>query len=427
MKRNKLILLLLALSGVGQLLILQSFNASMLHAQKPVKYKTVLSEAKAAIKNVKNQANAEKNLLSIVNREDIKKEQRAEIYFYAEELQRSLNGAENMKLYLRQPYDTVKFFSTILRMHDYMLLCDSVETIANEKGVIKYHYRHKSRELMKTYRPNLRNGGTFLLKKGKYAEAYPYFDMYLSTALHPILSDELEVANDTMLSRVAYWATISAYNANSPQQALKYIDQAISGVPDTLHASLQEYKVRCYEALGDKDQWLRNLVKGVMYYPAHDYFYLHLMDEFDQQHKYEEGIVLCDSMLSRVGNRAIYWYGESKMYLAKKDFDNTIRTADEALSIDSTMTDAYYNKGISYLNKAIIFEETACNDIRDPKCKADRQTLQELYRNAKDPMEEVRRRSPEDTQRWASPLYRIYLNLNMGNEFAEMEKILNAQ
>lgn len=421
-------LLLLALFGVGQPSIFQSFNPSLLYAQKPVKYKTVLSEAKAAIKNGKNQAAAEKNLLAIVNREDIRKEQRAEVYFTCEELQRSMNEAENMKLYLRQAYDTVKFFSTILRMHDYLLLCDSVESLPDEKGTVKLHYRRKSHELMQTYRPNLLNGGKFLLRKNKFAEAYPYFDMYLTTDTHPIMRhNAVSQTSDTLISRVAYWATISAYNANQPRQALKYIDKAMLSTSDSLHASLQEYKVRCYEALGDSDQWLRNLVKGTQLYPAHDYFYLHLMDVLDQQEKYDEGIALCDTMLSRVGDRAIYWYGESQMYLAKEDYDNTIRTADEALRLDTTMTDAYYNKGISFLKKASIFAETACNDIRDPKCRQDRQTLQQLYGEALTPMEEVRRRSPQDQERWASPLYRIYLNLNRGKEFAEMEKILNGK
>ena len=53
--------------------------------------------------------------------------------------------------------------------------------------------------------------------------------------------------------------------------------------------------------------------------------------------------------------------------------------------------------------------------------------MQQLYGEALTPMEEVRRRSPQDQERWASPLYRIYLNLNRGKEFAEMEKILNGK
>ena len=40
-------------------------------------------------------------------------------------------------------------------------------------------------------------------------------------------------------------------------------------------------------------------------------------------------------------------------------------------------------------------------------------------------MERVRQLQPENKDRWAPLLYRIYLNLNMGKEFDEMDHILN--
>ena len=396
-------------------------------ADKPVKYKKLLGDAKAAIKNQKNQDNAEKNLLAVINREDITQEQRAEIYFVSQELERSLNDAENMKMYLKQAYDTVKFFSTILKMHEYLLACDSVETVPNVKGEVKYKYRSRSREVLKSYRSYVLSGGVFLLKRNKYAESYPYFDMYLKSAKTPFFDNYPAIQNEDKLPRVAYWATVSAYNANQPYNVLKHIDEAIAGANDSLRSSLQEYKVRCYEVQQDTANWMNELLKGNQLYPENDYFYLHLMDVYIQEKQFDKGIALCDTMLQRVGNRAVYWYGKSQMHLEKNEFDSVINAANEALHADTTLTEAYYNRGIAYLNKAIIYGETVCNDVRNPKCKRERETLMDLYRGALLSLEIVRRRLPEDSKRWASPLYRIYLNLNMGTEFAEMEKILNAQ
>lgn len=396
-------------------------------ADKPTKVKTLLSEAKAAVKNGNNQANAEKNLMANVAREDVTKSQRAEMYFMAQELERSMNDAENLKFYLKQSYDTVKFFSTILKMHEYLLICDSIEAQPNDQGKVKYRYHKRGREIMTAYRSNLLNGGKFLLKRNKYAEAFPYFDMFIRTARSTFFLDVSEVRNDTLLPHVAYWATVSAYNANQAKASLRYINDAINGADSTLRMSLQEYKVRCYEALNDSGNWVKALREGVHLYPAHDYFFLHLIDWYSGNKQYDDAIALCDSMLQRVGDRAIYWYGQSQMYLGKEQYDSCIVAVNEALRLEPQMVDACYNKGISYLNKAVAFAETACNDIRDPKCREDRKTLQELYRNAKEPMELVRKLTPDDSKRWASPLYRIYLYLNMGDEFAEMEKILNAK
>ena len=395
--------------------------------EKPVKYKTLLSEAKAAIKSGKNQTNAEQNLLAIINREDITKERRAEIYYTAEELERSLNEAENLNFYLGKSYDTVRFFSTILHMHEHLLACDSVEQIPDEKGVVKYKYRSKGREILKQYRANLLNGGKYMLKRSRYAEAFPYFDIYIKSAESPFFEDYPSIRHDTLLYRVAYWATLSAYNNNSPLGALKYIDKAISGSEVSARVSLQEYKVRCLAALGNEDARVENLVVGTQLYPQHNYFFLHLMDVYAERKQYDDGIALCDSMISQVGDSAIYWYGKSRMYIAKQEYDSCIVSSEKAIELEPMMDGAYYDKGMSYLNKALIFSETVCNDIRNPKCKADRAKLMELYRCALKPMEKVRELCPDDSERWASPLYRIYLNLNMGKEFAEMEKILNSQ
>ena len=39
-------------------------------------------------------------------------------------------------------------------------------------------------------------------------------------------------------------------------------------------------------------------------------------------------------------------------------------------------------------------------------------------------MEKVRELSPDAINRWGNPLYRIYLNLNMGSKFEEMDHLL---
>ena len=60
----------------------------------------------------------------------------------------------------------------------------------------------------------------------------------------------------------------------------------------------------------------------------------------------------------------------------------------------------------------------------NPQSRRDLEIIRSLYLLAKQPMEQVRKLAPDDKARWAGPLYRIYLNLNMGNEFDEMDRIL---
>jgi hypothetical protein len=47
-----------------------------------------------------------------------------------------------------------------------------------------------------------------------------------------------------------------------------------------------------------------------------------------------------------------------------------------------------------------------------------------MYQRALPYMEAYRRMAPQQTQKWATALYRIYFNLNMGKQFDEMDKLL---
>ncbi len=49
-----------------------------------------------------------------------------------------------------------------------------------------------------------------------------------------------------------------------------------------------------------------------------------------------------------------------------------------------------------------------------------------LLRLAEEPMEMVRKLQPQAVERWGRPLYRIYLKLNRGEKFEEIDRILSA-
>ena len=75
---------------------------------------------------------------------------------------------------------------------------------------------------------------------------------------------------------------------------------------------------------------------------------------------------------------------------------------------------------------ALIRQENACTDIRDPRCLEDRKAIENLYRMAQPCMEMVRKLEPENKERWGKHLYRIYMFLNRGKEFDEIDKLLRS-
>ena len=56
--------------------------------------------------------------------------------------------------------------------------------------------------------------------------------------------------------------------------------------------------------------------------------------------------------------------------------------------------------------------------------RKNRERLQKLYGDARPMMEKYRELAPADQKRWAPALYRIYLNLNMGKQFEEIDRLM---
>lgn len=385
-------------------------------AQKPVKMSALYKAASNAIKNSSGQDGARTNLINALPRTDLKDKDRAMIYYTAAKLYESVNSVENRKAYLKQQYDTALFFNSLLNMYEQLRLCDSVDAVPNAQEKVRLKYSRKTSDLRQKHKKNILNGGKFFLRKGNYDAAYGFMDAYYTYTTN---------RRDTLLPKLAYRAALCGYLSNKPAHTLKYIDKAIEAATRGDKPILQEYKVRTYELLKNDSAWVRELHAGVNQYPEYDYFFVHLVDYYDSHRMTKEGCALADSLIKVVtADKAIYWYTKCKMKLIENDYEACIRFADSTLLRDPAFTDAYYNKGSSYLNMAVIRQENACSNIKDPRFEQDRRDIRNLYTAAMPCMQKVRELQPDNIDRWAPPLYRIYLFLNKGKEFDEIDKLL---
>ncbi len=387
-------------------------------APKPPKMSTFYKTARTAIKNGGNQDAAKKGLLGTLTRKDIDNDEKAKIHYYAALLEESLNGTENKKAYLKQAYDTAKFFNHLLLMYEQLHLCDSVDAVPDSNGNVKIKFQKKTKSLRKKYNTNILNGGRFFLKKSNYAAAYNFFDYYYNYS-----PDRA----DSTVQSMPYLMSLCGYISKNPQRTLKYIDKAITAADWERRPVLQEYKVRTYALLKNDSVWVKELQNGVKLYPNYDFFFVNLADWYQNNHKIKEGLSLADSLRKVCGNKAIYWYSMSKLMLSDNKYEECIAYSDSTIKMDENFANAYYNKGIAYLNLAVIAQESACTDMSNPKCVQDRRTILGFYQAARPSMEKVRKLEPKNTKRWAPALYRIYMNLNMGKEFEEIDKLLKAE
>ena len=384
---------------------------------KPEKLSVLWKNAKTALKNQANQDAARNALLGAVNREGLKNKQKADIYYTAALLEESLNGVENRKAYLKQQFDTARFFNKLSDMYAQLRLCDSVDLVPDANGKEHPRLQKKTRSLRLKHRRNIIGGGKFFLARQGFAAAYPFFDLYSTYRYdEPV---------DSLLRQAVCLAALTAFHMDNYPGTVKHADEAISYSDSSTSAILLEYKARAYDAMKDSDMWVVTLRRGVREYPEHDFFFVHLADWYHDQREFVEERNLADKLIAATGGRAIHYYAKSKSYLSENDYESCIAYADSSIALQKDYADAYYNKGIAYLNMAVISQENSTKDVNAPQYVADRERTRELYRKARPCMEMVRHLQPEKQDRWASPLYRIYLNLTLGEEFVEIDRILN--
>ena len=75
----------------------------------------------------------------------------------------------------------------------------------------------------------------------------------------------------------------------------------------------------------------------------------------------------------------------------------------------------------SYFNQAVEL------DILKNYKRDQRSRMLQLYRKALPYMQTYRKLAPKEQVQWAMPLYTIYLNLNMGKEFDEIDSLMKGK
>jgi hypothetical protein len=95
-----------------------------------------------------------------------------------------------------------------------------------------------------------------------------------------------------------------------------------------------------------------------------------------------------------------------------------ISICDALIAKNDSLADAYLNAGLAYFNQAVELDKmTQASQKR-------KQKILSYYDKAMPYMQKYRALAPTQKEKWSIPLYTIYLNLNMGKEFDEIDKII---
>lgn len=375
--------------------------------------KKELSQARTYIKSGKDYDKAEKLMTDLLanpaNRTN------AKIYATWYEAISGQYAQANEKLYLKQAYDTAAFFNITKRMYTVAETLDSLDAQPDEKGRVKPEYRKDHAEQLNLLRPNLYYGGTYQVRREDYRKAFEYFDLYIGAAHQPLFTGYKYLESDKLVSQAAYWAALCGFKLQDPKMTLKYSQLALTDQEKSKF--VLHYMCEAYLLLKNQKEYLNTLNLGYKLFPSYPYFFPRLADHYKAQGNNDELLKLADLGLRRYPNNTLFLLAKSIALLNMNRYDECITVSKQMIAANKEQAEPYFSIATCYLNQALALEQ-----LNEPRKY--REQLVKLYTDACPYMEKYRQLAPLDTQRWGPALYRIYLNLNKGKQFEEIDRLM---
>lgn len=307
----------------------------------------------------------------------------------------------NDKLYLKQKQDTAAFFALAMRM---VSVAETLDSLAPEQRKSVATEQH-------THRVNLFNGGIYYVRKGKWQEAYDFMESYIDCGRQPLFAAYHYDSLDTRMPQAAYWATYSGYMLHDPVLTLRHRELALR---DTAKAGFTlQFVAEARAWLKDDELYVATLQEGFRRYPMNPYFFPRLFDAYTRQGHYDRALALADSALAVCDSSQLFLFAKSTTLLSLGRYAESIKIGDRIIELNDSLPEPYFNVATAYINIADRLDE-----------KRERKLVKQAYQKAKPYMEKYRAMMPEEKKKWGPALYRIYLNLNMGRQFDEIDRLL---
>lgn len=376
--------------------------------------KKTMTQVKDYIKSGKNLDKAEKLMTDLLN--DSSSRGNEKVWLLLFESQRKQYDQGNEKLYLKEKYDTTALFLVGKRMFDTLEGLDSLDRLPDARGKVKLKYRDRSAELLNIYRPNLFNGGVFFMKKHDFSRAYDFFDTYINSAVKPMFARYQYAERDKRLPEAAYWASYCGYKLEKPQLTLRHTYQALK---DSVHLPyMLQYLSETYKLEKDTARYVQTLKDGFSKYPKFPFFFPRLIDYYSHIGAYDEAMKSCDEALHTDSVNTLFRYAKSSLLLTMGRYKQSFAISKALIAENDTLADAYLNAGLALFDQAVELDKKTQSGSKKYN------QILELYRKAMPYLEKYRVMAPDQKDKWALPLYTIYLNLNMGKQFDEIDKLI---
>jgi len=371
-----------------------------------------IGEARTYLKSGKNFDKAEKLMTDLLkDSANLNNRRIYEIWFQSVKKQYE---QANERLYVKKQQDTAQFFSLVKRMFTVAFRLDSVDAYPDKKGRVNPTLRKSLSSEVNSYRSNLFFGGAYYVRKADFQTAFDYFETYLDCRRQPLFTGYDLEKSDSRMGEAAYWATYSAYRLGDPVRTLRY--RCLAQRDTTRLERTLLYHAEAWRQLKDDSSYVATLGEGFERYPLSNYFYPRLIDWYNKGNQPEEALKVTEKALEKAPSNPLFLLAKADVLLRLERYDESLRYSNLLIAVNDSLPEAYFNAGTALLNKILTLN-----------ARTQKKEIRRLYQQAKPYLEQYRALAPKERQKWGPALYRVYLNLNMGKQFDEIDRLLRSK
>lgn len=346
---------------------------------------------------------------------------KADTWNTAGKIEKAIFDAEQEKMWLQQPADTVKMYNSLVDMCGYYLKCDKCEQVPNEKGKIKLKYRKTNAATIDQNRLFAIDGGNYFYTIGDDASALRAWGMYVDLASAPMMVSYEYAQTDTLLADVAYYATVAGLRAKDYAATIKY-SKVASNDPEYAE-EVAEYTAQAYLELADTAGWETYVKECIKRFPTNQYLFSQLINYYLTHDKLDVAEQYGQEMLANNPNDGMTLYIVGYIYQLMDNLDKAIDLLTKSTEVDPTNSYAFSTLGSVYIDLAQDASQRVPADINDPNYKKANDEYLSYVNNARTYYEKARELAPDNKELWLRQLYSIYYALN-DPKFEEIEKLM---
>ena len=296
--------------------------------------------------------------------------------------------------------------------------CEKYDQLPNEKGKVKPKFHKKNQERLASARTALVNAGQDLFNNHDYKAATQLFCTYVDCKTNSLFSD-FDFSKDQILGQVAYFASLSAYNAQDYPTASRYANLAIGDsavAKDAMDIKIFAMKAQL-KTKEDSVKYLNEIKELYNQDPANERMFTLLTDYYQSTGENAAKNDLISKQIAQYPSKMAWALkGESEMNESK--WAAAIESYKKSLAMDPEFIQVLFNLALCQNNQAITLKDANAGNLT-PDAKA-------LLQESIDNLTQIRAKDPDHlTYNWPYFLYQAYYLIGDEANAKELESLIS--